>query len=109
MSFPYKGILIMSVAALLAATGQLFFKLAGGFMPSAYLVAGAFCYIIGALLMIYAYRFGKLSTLNPVLALGYVFALLLGALFLHEEISGLKVLAIILICVGVSLLGKEND
>ena len=99
----------MSVAALLAATGQLLFKLAGGFAPSFYFAFGMLCYVAGAVLMVYAYRFGKLLSLNPVLSLGYIFALILGGLFLQEEISELKILAIILICTGVSLLGKEND
>ena len=99
----------MSAAALAAAKGQLFFKLAGGFAFSFYFAAGVICYGIGAILMVYAYRFGKLLVLNPVLSTGYVFALLFGFFFLNEEITFLKIVAVILICSGVSLLGKTDD
>ena len=99
----------MVFSALNSCVGQLFWKLSAtnGFV---YIILGFFIYGAGALLMIVAYRFGKLSVLQPIMSLAYVFSIFLGFFFLNESISVMKCLSVILIIIGVLFiaLGDEN-
>ncbi len=103
------GIILMVFSALSSCVGQLFWKLSAtnGFV---YIILGFFIYGAGALLMIVAYRFGKLSVLQPIMSLAYVFSIFLGFFFLNESISVMKCLSVILIIIGVLFiaLGDEN-
>ena len=74
----------------LSTDGQLLLTLAGfGF------------YGVGAMFMIVAYKFGKVSVLQPILSLNYVLSILLAATVLKEEITLLKVIGVLLIIAGV--------
>lgn len=53
--------------------------------------------------MIIAYRYGKLSVLQPLLSVSYVLALILSVLFFCEAITTTKILGILIIMVGVIL------
>ena len=103
------GIILMIFSALTSCIGQLFWKLSAtyGFI---YLIIGFAVYALGALMMIVAYRFGKLSVLQPIMSLAYVFSIFLGFFFLNESISVMKCLSVILIIIGVLFiaLGDEN-
>lgn len=84
-----KGILLMLVSSVCVCIGQLLWKLSAeeGILV---LLAGFAFYGVGAMVMILAYRFGKLSVLQPMLSLNYVLSILLAALVLKEEITLLK-------------------
>lgn len=98
-----KGILLMGISSICVCFGQLFWKIAAtqGFI---YMFIGFACYSIGALLMIVAYRFGKLSVLQPMLSLNYVLSILIAALILKETITLLKVIGVLVIIVGVLMI-----
>lgn len=49
-----------------------------------------------------------LSTAYPLVSLSYVGIFLFSWLFFHENISGLKILGLALICLGVFLLSKAT-
>ncbi len=103
-----KGILLMILSSLFACTGQLFWKLASsGSIP--YLIIGFVLYGIGALIMLYAYRFGSLSVLQPVLSINYVFTLVLAILVLKETITLLKIVGIFIIILGVIFIGGGDS
>lgn len=106
MSFKknYKGIILISIAALFTSVGQLLWKISNG-QINAFMVSGFLCYGLGAVLMIIAFRFGSLSVLHPILSLSYIFAIVLGAIFLGEYLKTMQVMAIIIIIVGVTLIG----
>ncbi len=76
-----KGILLMLVSSVCVCIGQLLWKLSAeeGILV---LLAGFAFYGVGAMVMILAYRFGKLSVLQPMLSLNYVLSILLAALVL---------------------------
>lgn len=98
-----KGILLMIISSVCACVGQLFWKLSAvhgiGFL------LGGFCfYGIGALLMIVAYRYGKLSVLQPMLSLNYVLSIILAACVLKEEITIVRCIGVIIIIIGVILI-----
>ena len=97
---------LMIVAALLSATGQLFWKL--GFEEFIYMVIGFICYGLGAVLMIKAFSNEKFSVAYPLLCLSYVFALFYGDIFFSEPISTKQILAVILISLGVILTSYDK-
>lgn len=102
------GIVLMIFSALTSCTGQLLWKLSvtNGF---AYIIIGFFVYAMGALLMIVAYRFGKLSVLQPIMSLAYVFSIFLGFFFLNESISIMKCISVILIIIGVFFIALGDE
>lgn len=64
-----------------------------------------FCfYGAGALVMLIAYRFGKLSVLQPMLSLNYVLSIILGAAVLKEPITILKCIGVLIIISGVIMI-----
>ena len=64
-----------------------------------------FCfYGAGALVMLIAYRFGKLSVLQPMLSLNYVLSIILGSAVLKESITILKCIGVLVIIFGVIII-----
>jgi len=95
-----KGILLMLFSALFACFGQLLWKLsADGNMY--YLAFGFLLYGLGAVIMLYAFRFGSLSVLQPMLSISYVISIFLAAAILHEQITPLKIIGVIAVIIGV--------
>ena len=103
-----KGILMMLASALCVCLGQLFWKLSvdEGWL---FLVAGFALYVVGALLMVVGYRFGKLSVLQPVLSVNYGFSVVLGFLVLGEAVTLQKCVAIVVIVTGVFLVAAGDE
>jgi drug/metabolite transporter (DMT)-like permease len=102
------GIYLSLVSALATSTGQIAWKIANSNI-NLILILGFALYILGAISMISAFRFGKLSVLHPLLSLGYVFGLLLSNIFLDEIITYKGIVAIIVITVGAILIGGDDD
>ncbi len=102
-----KGILLMMVSSLLVCFGQLFWKLStdGNII---FLFIGFFLYGFGALIMLKAYGYGKVSVLQPMLSMNYVFTFLLGYFILNETISVLKIVGLISIVIGVVIIGGSS-
>lgn len=102
-----KGIILMLISSICVCIGQLFWKLSveGKFL---YLLVGFALYGIGALVMIYAYRFGSLSVLQPILSLNYVLTILIANFILKEPINLLKYIGIVVIILGVILIGGDD-
>lgn len=100
----WRGMVLMSFSALTVAVGQLLWKKSVG-ADLALLVAGFALYGLGALLMVLAFKFGKLSVVHPVLSLSYVFGIFFGYFFLGEILRPLQLVAIALIMTGVAFIG----
>lgn len=103
-----KGILLMCISSVLVCVGQLMWKLAtdGNIVL---LFIGFGLYGLGALVMIYAYRFGSLSVLQPVLSLNYVFTIILSHFVLKEVITLFKVIGVLIIIIGVLLIAGGDE
>jgi uncharacterized membrane protein len=69
------------------------------------LIAGYVCLAVMTALMIAALRNGHLSVLYPIIALTYVWVMILSALYLGDHLNSLKVAGVVLIVGGVSLIG----
>ena len=103
-----KGILLMLLSSLCVCIGQLLWKLSAE-KGIVVLLAGFFFYGVGALVMLFAYRFGKLSVLQPMLSMNYVLSFFLAALVLKESITMLKCMGVIVIIVGVILIAGGDE
>ena len=103
-----KGILMMIVSSICACVGQLLWKLSAveGIMM---MLAGFVLYGIGALVMIAAYRFGKLSVLQPILSLNYVLSIVLAAVVLKEEVTIIKCIGVLVLIAGVVLIAGGTE
>ena len=93
----------MLLSSVCVCIGQLFWKLSAdkGLLM---LIMGFGLYGIGALVMLIAYRYGKLSVLQPVLSLNYALGVILGAAVLKESVSGIKWGGVLVIMIGVILI-----
>lgn len=102
------GIILMLFSSIFVCVGQLLWKLsANGDLFILFL--GFVSYGIGALLMLIAYRFGKLSVLQPMLSLNYVLSIVLAALVLQEQISLMKGIGVFIIISGVILIAGGDE
>jgi drug/metabolite transporter (DMT)-like permease len=102
-----RGIALMLLSSLFVCTGQLFWKLSAGSGIMLLIIGFAF-YGIGAFVMLAAYKYGSLSVLQPVLSLNYIIAAILAVTVLHESMSPLKIMGIIVIIAGVFLIGSGD-
>lgn len=103
-----KGRLMMLASSIFVCIGQLCWKLGTKQIPLVLTMLGFGLYAMGALIMLYAYRFGKMSALQPMLSMNYVFSTLLGVIVLGEVIQIQMLLGIVVIISGVVLLGGED-
>lgn len=102
------GILLMVCSSICVCLGQLLWKLSGD-GSLLYLIVGFGLYGIGALAMIIAYRFGKVSILQPILSLNYILSIVLAATVLNETITLLKCVGVLIIFVGVLLIAGGDE
>nr|WP_294407453.1 EamA family transporter [uncultured Clostridium sp.] len=102
------GIMIIIFSAICTAFGQYCWKVweTKGLLT---LFIGFVLYGIGAVSMIIAFKFGSLSVLHPMMSIGYVFALIIGYLWLGEAITITKIIGIISILIGVALMGMGDE
>ena len=103
-----KGILLMLGSSLCVCVGQLLWKLSVN-LGLIYMSFGFCLYGIGAVLMIVAYRYGKVSVLQPILSVNYVLSLILALLVLGETLTTTKVVGALMITVGVWLVASSDN
>ena len=100
----YKGIILIVFASLLTAYGQMLWKISNG-SELKYIITGFALYGIGAVLMIIAFRYGRLSVLHPMMSFGYIFVIILGKTILKESVTPIQLIATAIIICGVILIG----
>ena len=103
-----KGILMMVASSVFVSFGQMFWKMfhTEGLWA---LVLGLALYAVGALIMIVAYKYGKLSVLQPMLCLSYVFAIFIGVFILGEAMTPLRLAGVIVVVFGVILIAGGDQ
>lgn len=103
-----KGILLMLISSICVCVGQLLWKLSA--TQGIIILLTGFCfYGLGAVVMIIAYKFGKLSVLQPMLSLNYVLSLILAMVVLKEEITVLKCIGVLVIIAGVVMIAGGDE
>ena len=98
----------MLVSSICVCVGQLLWKLSAT-QGLVFMLVGFVFYGAGALIMIIAYKFGKLSVLQPMLSLNYVLSILLAAFVLREAITLYKVIGVIVITCGVITIAGGDE
>lgn len=73
------------------------------------LLAGYCLYGINTLLLMLALRDGELSMLYPIIALSYVWVTMLSTYFFDEKINLAKIVGIMVIVGGVTVLGRATS
>lgn len=111
------GILLMILCTLFGAAGQFFFKKSSAQLvlhPLALitnypLIIGLFFYGFGAILLIVSLRFGPLSLLYPLIALNFIWVMIISAVAFSEVINSFKSVAVLFIILGVVFVaGSDN-
>lgn len=104
-----SGISLMIFSSICTCVGQLMWKEAVLSKEKLLFYLIGFClYGLGAFTMMIAFKFGELSVLHPMLSVGFVLSIILGATFLNEQISVLKIFGIGLILIGMVFLGRST-
>lgn len=104
----HKGIILMVVSSVCVCLGQLFWKLSNEYGIAA-LFLGFVLYGIGAVVMIVAYKYGKLSVLQPMLSINYVLSIILAATVLNEKVTFIKCVGILIIIAGVICIAGGDE
>lgn len=73
------------------------------------MILGFALYACGALLMIIAYKYGKLSVLQPMLCLSYVFAIFISVFILQETLTPIRLIGILVVIFGVIMIGGGDE
>ena len=94
----------MVLSSLFVSFGQMFWKMFHTEGVWA-LVLGLILYAAGAVVMIIAYKYGKLSVLQPMLCLAYVFAIFIAVFILNEAMTSFRIAGITVVVFGVILIG----
>lgn len=103
-----KGILLMLVSSVCVCVGQLLWKLSAT-QGIIVMIVGFCFYGLGALVMTIAYKFGKLSVLQPMLSLNYALSIILAAVILKEQITILKCIGVLIIIAGVIMIAGGDE
>ena len=101
----------MLCSSMCLCLGQLVWKLMWDLTPDnniIYLIGGFGIYFIGGILMIFSYRNGEYSVLQPISSMSYVFATIIAFFILKEPIPPLKITGICLIITGVIFIGRSR-
>ena len=98
-----KGIILMIISSVCACIGQMLWKMSAD-KGLIYMIVGFGFYGVGALVMIIAYRYGKLSVLQPMLSLNYVLSIVLAAKVLGEKVGFVKCIGVLVIIAGVIMI-----
>ena len=103
-----KGILLMMISSICACVGQLLWKLSV-IQGVVIMLLGFVFYGIGAIVMMIAYRYGKLSVLQPVLSMNYILSIILAAWILDENITWIKLVGAFIVIIGVTLITGGDE
>ena len=76
-------------------------------LTNIYLWMGMVCYGISVFLWMIVLSKVEVSYAYPFLSIGYVIAAIIGYAFLGESLSAVRVIGIIVICVGVYLISRS--
>lgn len=98
----------MVASSVCVCLGQLFWKISNTYGIIA-LLLGFALYGVGALVMIVAYKYGKLSVFQPMLSLNYVLSIVLAATILNEKVTLIKCVGILIIIAGVICIAGGDE
>lgn len=95
---------VIALCSILGAVGQLSFKTGIDALNWQKLALGLFLYGLATILYVFCLRFVPLSIGYPIIALSYIWVMILSSVFLHESITVSKVLGSFVIVGGIILI-----
>ncbi len=106
------SIFLILIASVFGATGAIFLKkgadklnkINSQLLLNKFLIIGILIYVAGAVFNVFAYKGGSLSIVFPITSTGYIWGIILAAVFLKEKITLTKIIATLIIITGVILL-----
>ena len=117
METPFKSIVLFLIASVIGAVGQFLYKEGAqnasgknlmSFIANWRILIGVLCYIGVMVLFVAAFRIGgEMTVLYPMYASTFVWALLIGVLYLKEPLSIYKLCGAALIMGGMFLIAKQ--
>ena len=115
---PASSIALIVLCTVVGAAAQILMREGANYLPAEVsaglafsvltnwpLLAGYVCLGLNTGLLVLALRDGQLSVLYPIIALTYVWVAILSPMFFADSLNALKVIGIVSIVAGVSLIG----
>lgn len=101
----------MFCSAICACFGQVLWKLSSQqHMTILPIIIGFLLYAVGAVFMIISYMYGKLSILQPIQSINYIFSMILGYVVFEEAIDLKRTVGVLLIIIGViGIIGGDEE
>lgn len=109
------AICLVVLCTVLTSTAQIFYKFGAQDLPVIFtnipLLTGLLFYMLGAIVLVIAFKGGEVSTLYPVFATSFIWVSLMSNYFFDESLSIFKWLGIFSIIIGISLVsyGSKKD
>jgi drug/metabolite transporter (DMT)-like permease len=113
------SVLLVLGCTILGAAAQILMKMGGSELPQGAsplqmltclpLLAGLALYGLSTVLLILALRSSELSLMYPIIALTYVWVMILSVWIFHESLNVFKVLGVLIIVGGVAVLGRGSQ
>lgn len=97
----------LGAVGLKAGAGRLKFNVLA-LLSNWQLIGGVIAYMASSVLFVKGMKHGELSVLYPLVAVGQVWTMLWGRLLFKEPLTRYKVIAVVLILIGVALIGYGN-
>jgi len=104
--------LVVALCALIAAVGQIFFKLGSKtltfniltWLINWKLIIGLVLYAFATVLFVFSLKFGNLSTLYPIIAMSYIWVAVFSVVFLGETFTLFRWIGILFILIGIGVI-----
>lgn len=74
-------------------------------LKSKFLYIGGFLYVSSAVINIYALKYMPLSVVMPLSSITYIWSMIISRITLHEKITKLKIIGLVLILIGAVFVG----
>lgn len=71
------------------------------------LYTGLACYGLSMIFWLYVLKHMELSKAYPMVSIGYIFTLFIGHFLLGESIPPIRIIGVIIICIGVFIISKS--
>ncbi|MBD8497210.1 DMT family transporter [Paenibacillus arenosi] len=102
-----RGIFFLSLSIITEAVGTVMLKLSNGFTAIYPTLAFALCYFAAFTFLSFSLKTIPLSSAYATWSgIGTALAVILGIIFFQEEISMLKIVALLLVVIGIMMLNK---
>ena len=103
---------LMVLCTLLTSAAQVFYKFGAeklqpniiSIITNTPLITGMLLYVLGAVIMITAFKGGEVSVLYPIIATSYIWVSLLSIHFFNEQFNIFKLSGVIIIISGIILI-----